>query len=375
MALNGGKHYLAGRIIDRFPPHRIYLEPFGGAGSVLLNKPPSEVEAYNDLDLRITRLFRVLRNDGEAFRERLQLVPYSQVEFNDAATYPSNSSDAEKAVCDFIRWRQSFGGQGRSWSCTTTRARGGMAGDVNAWWTAIDGLPQIIERLRRVQILCQPAIQAIRRFDHPDALIYCDPPYVHSTRSKGATDVYGVEMTDDEGGGRGIDCKVHEERVRPVLSRMVNRSDMLEAALRYAELGYPVFPCAPGRKEPLTANGFLDATTNEERIEQWWSQRPNANIAIATAGLLVVDVDFGSDWLSDDPDRLAELACGALSLTANGGRHYVFRQPDSRQWRNTTGALAEHVDTRADGGYILVPPAILTGGKAYRWSPGLELDG
>lgn len=149
---------------------------------------------------------------------------------------------------------------------------------------------------------------------------------------------------------------------------------LLQAALRYAELGYPVFPCAPGRKEPLTANGFLDATTSEEQIEQWWSLRPNANIAITTAGLLVVDVDSGSEWLSDDRDRQAELACGALSLTANGGRHYVFRQPDGRAWRNTTGALAEHVDTRADGGYILVPPSVLTGGKAYRWEPGLELD-
>ncbi len=195
---HGGKYYLAGRIIASFSPHRIYLEPFGGAGSVLLNKPPCEVEAYNDLDLRVTRLFRVLRDHGDAFREQLRLVPYSQVEFNDATTYAPNAGDAEKAVYDFIRWRQSFGGQGRSWSCTTTRARGGMAGDVNAWWTAIDGLPQIMERLRRVQILCQPAIQAIRRFDHADALIYCDPPYLHSTRSRGATDVYGIEMSDDD---------------------------------------------------------------------------------------------------------------------------------------------------------------------------------
>jgi len=150
---------------------------------------------------------------------------------------------------------------------------------------------------------------------------------------------------------------------------------LLQAALRYAELGYPVFPCAPGRKEPLTANGFLDATTSEEQIEQWWMLRPNANIAIATAGLLVVDVDAGSNWLAEDHDRRMELASGALSVTANDGRHYVFRQPDGRGWRNTSGALAEHVDTRADGGYILVPPSILTGGKSYRWTPGLELDG
>jgi DNA adenine methylase len=196
VVLNGGKHYLARRIIAHFPPHRIYLEPFGGGASVLLNKPPCEVETYNDLDLRITRLFRVLRDRGDEFIKRVRLVPYSEVEFADAALYSAGTDELTNAVSDFIRWRQSFGGQGRSWSCTTTRARGGMAGDVNAWWTAIEGLPQIIERLKRVQILCRPAIEAIRRFDHPEALIYCDPPYVHSTRCRGATAVYGVEMTD-----------------------------------------------------------------------------------------------------------------------------------------------------------------------------------
>jgi DNA adenine methylase len=195
---HGGKHYLASRIIEHFPPHRIYVEPFGGAASVLLNKSPVEVETYNDLDLRITRLFRVLRQHGKAFVERVRLIPYSQVEFQHAAECPNGASDLDKAVCDFVRWRQSFGGQGKSWSYTTGRARGGMAGDVNAWWTAIDMLPEIVGRLRRVQIICQPAIEAIKRFDHKDALIYCDPPYVHSTRASGSTDVYGVEMSDDD---------------------------------------------------------------------------------------------------------------------------------------------------------------------------------
>lgn len=221
---HGGKHYLARRIIDCFPPHRIYLEPFGGAGSVLLNKPPCDVEAYNDLDQRVTRLFRVLRNKGEVFREQLKLVPYSQIEFHEAANYPEQADDVKKAICDFLRWRQSFGGQGRSWSCTTTRARGGMAGDVHAWWTAIAGLPQIIERLRRVQILGQPALQAIRRFDHGDALIYCDPPYVHRTRAKGATNVYGVEMSDED--HRELAVVLRECRSQVVLSGY--RSDLYD---------------------------------------------------------------------------------------------------------------------------------------------------
>jgi hypothetical protein len=66
---------------------------------------------------------------------------------------------------------------------------------------------------------------------------------------------------------------------------------MLESALRYAEQGYPVFPCAPGRKQPLTPNGLLDATTDLDQIEAWWTATPNANIGLVTNGLLVIDVD------------------------------------------------------------------------------------
>jgi DNA adenine methylase len=165
---------------------------------VLLNKSLAEVEVYNDIDLRITRLFRVLRDRGDQFLEKVRLIPYSQVEFEAAANYPPGASDLEMAICDFVRWRQSFGGKGESWSYTTTRSRGGMAGDVNAWWTAIEHLPEIIDRIRRVQILCQSAFDAIPRFDHPEGLIYCDPPYVHSTREQNSRMVYHAEMSDEE---------------------------------------------------------------------------------------------------------------------------------------------------------------------------------
>src|SRR5262249_5313999 len=90
---HGGKHYLAGRIISHFSSHRVYLEPFGGAASVLLNKEPVDVEAYNDLDLRITRLFRALQRQGEEFVKQVQFIPYSQKEFDDAATYAPDATD------------------------------------------------------------------------------------------------------------------------------------------------------------------------------------------------------------------------------------------------------------------------------------------
>src|SRR5262245_23908230 len=126
---HGGKRYLAKWIISHFPKHRIYLEPFGGVASVLLNKAPVEVEVYNDIDLRITRLFRVLRDQGEQFLAKASLTLYSQVEFEAAAHAPPAASDVDLALRDFVRWRQSFGGKGESWSYTTSRARGGMAGD------------------------------------------------------------------------------------------------------------------------------------------------------------------------------------------------------------------------------------------------------
>jgi len=149
---------------------------------------------------------------------------------------------------------------------------------------------------------------------------------------------------------------------------------MRDAALWYADLGYPVFPCRPGLKQPLTEHGLLDATTDPEQIEHWWTERPDANVAIRTDGLLVVDVD-GADnaWLADQPGKLQELATAPTSLTPRGGRQYIFRQPAGKAWRNTAGRLASRVDTRADGGYIVVAPSVFDG-KAYRWADGQLLD-
>ena len=150
-----------------------------------------------------------------------------------------------------------------------------------------------------------------------------------------------------------------------------SRTALLQEALRYAALGYPVFPCVPGGKAPATAHGFLDATTDAEQIEAWWTARPLANIGMPTAGLLVVDID-GADnpWPGDDLEGLG--GC-ALSMTPRGGRHYIFRQPVGKSWSNTAGRLAPKVDTRANGGYIVLPPSVV-GGTPYQWIRALEME-
>ncbi len=194
---HGGKYYLCHRIIHHFPPHETYVEPFGGAGSVLLNKEPAPVEIYNDVDTRITRLFRVLRENGDEFRRLLSLTPYSEVEFRDSKA--NSESEIEKARRDFVRWRLSLGGRGDSFSFTLHRVRRGMADVVSGYLSMIDEeLPRIIERLRRVQILCRPALDVIRTWDSPSTLFYCDPPYLHETRHSGSRDVYGYEMSEKD---------------------------------------------------------------------------------------------------------------------------------------------------------------------------------
>ncbi len=149
---------------------------------------------------------------------------------------------------------------------------------------------------------------------------------------------------------------------------------LLEAALRYAALGYKVFPCIPGEKAPLTPHGFLDATTDPAQIEAWWAKHPDANIGMPTTGLVAIDIDGPNNPWPLDPAWTQDLASCPVSLTPRGGRHHVFRQPAGKAWKNTTGRIAAKVDTRADGGYIVVPPSIVDG-IAYRWMQGATLVG
>jgi hypothetical protein len=149
----------------------------------------------------------------------------------------------------------------------------------------------------------------------------------------------------------------------------------LDAALSYAELGFAVFPCEPGGKRPACEHGCNDATTDEDQIERWWTDRPDCNVGIATDGLLVVDID-GQDnpWLSSLGDRIDDLMGCPAAWTPRGGMHLYFRQPVDGTFRNTTSALADKVDTRASGGYVVAPPSNRAEGGGYRWFPDRELE-
>jgi hypothetical protein len=143
---------------------------------------------------------------------------------------------------------------------------------------------------------------------------------------------------------------------------------MLRTALQLAERGLAVFPCRPCDKRPATANGYKDATTDVITIQTQWQENPNYNIGVATgavSGFFALDVDGAEAALS----RL-EAAHGSLPPTVEvitaRGRHLYFKY--SVPVGNTTGRIAEGIDTRGDGGYVIVPPSIHPSGKRYCWS-------
>lgn len=200
----GGKWRLAPAIIRHFPPHRIYVEPYGGGASVLLRKPRSYAEIYNDLDEEIVGLFRVLRDpvQGEQLVRLLALTPFARDEFE--LTYQTVDDPVEMARRLVAR---SFMGHGST--AVALRRKTGFRADSNRsgstpamdWTNLPESLAEICQRFMGVVIENRPAIDIMRRFDGPDTLIYADPPYLHDTRSrkrvKGALEhAYKHEMSE-----------------------------------------------------------------------------------------------------------------------------------------------------------------------------------
>ena len=146
---------------------------------------------------------------------------------------------------------------------------------------------------------------------------------------------------------------------------------MIRTALALARRGLHVFPCLPRGKEPATAHGCKDATTDADTIRQWWREQPDYNVAVATGAaskMFVLDVD-GLD--AECELRKLEAEHGELppsvEVDYSRGRHIWLRYPD-RPVKNTAGKIAPGIDTRGDGGYVLAPPSVHPSGRAYAWS-------
>lgn len=197
----GGKYSHSDWLLPLLPNTQHFCDVFGGSAAVLLNRTPSPVETYNDIDGEVVNFFRVLRDTPDQLIKQIGLTPFSREEFDIAINGSGELSDIERARRFYIRARQVRTGLAQTastgrWANCKLTSRAGMAGAVSRWLGSVESLPQIAQRFLRVQIENDSAINVIQRYDSKDTLFYCDPPYVHETR--GDSKAYKYEMTDSE---------------------------------------------------------------------------------------------------------------------------------------------------------------------------------
>ena len=201
---HGGKFRLAPWILQFFPPHSVYVEPYGGGASVLLRKPRAHTEVYNDIADEIVNVFRVLRDPAQAaeLQRLVALTPAARAEF--LLSYERADDPVEQARRTVVRSFMGFG-SGAVFTKHATGFRTGARGDRHksaahdlVTWPA--QVPAFVERLRGVTIESRDALLVLQSADGPGTLHYVDPPYPHSTRgnARGTRQKYAMEMSDDD---------------------------------------------------------------------------------------------------------------------------------------------------------------------------------
>jgi len=202
---HGSKWRIAPWIISHFPKHKIYVEPFGGSGSVLLRKEKSEIEVYNDLDGEIVNLFQVVREHGKELSRQIYLTPYSRNEY--IKSYEPTDDPIEKARRTLIRSFQGWGS-----GCITNAVGGKIAKPENGfcidwrvkkggnrnhnWLNVPDTILTVIDRLQGVVLEAINYKAIIKKNDTKNTLFYIDPPYLSEVRDKGCD--YRHEFTKDD---------------------------------------------------------------------------------------------------------------------------------------------------------------------------------
>lgn len=275
----GGKYSHLSWLLPLLPECTHFCEPFGGSAAVLLNRHPSPVETYNDVDGEVVNFFKILREQKDALVEAIGLTPFSREEFELAISTPEESiSDLERARRFYVRARQVRTGLAQTastgrWAHCRLTSRAGMAGAVSRWLGSVESLPEIAQRLMRVQIENDTAINVIKRYDSEETLFYCDPPYTHDSR--GDSKAYQYEMSDDD--HRKLADVLHEVKGKVALSNY--HSPLMDEL--YSDWEY------------IEAPTKMAHSIKKERTEVLW-----INYKIERGNLLVpMESDL---WLSND---------------------------------------------------------------------------
>lgn len=197
MRYHGGKWSMAEWLISHFPPHRVYVEPYGGGAAVMLRKPPAALDVYNDLDGDVVNLFCVLREQPDALARAIELTPFALAELD--LSYEPTDDPLERARRLYVRsWQGRSTSRGKWRVGWRRQTQTDKASALRDWQRPHDALYAAAARMRQVQIDQDDAIRCILRYDSPETLFYCDPPYPAETRGRWKTSAYQHEMATED---------------------------------------------------------------------------------------------------------------------------------------------------------------------------------
>jgi DNA adenine methylase len=183
----GGKFSVLPWLLPKLPITKHFVDVFGGSAVVLLNRDQSQIETYNDINHKVVNFFKVLREKPEELIKQLQLTPHSKFEY-DHAWYSDSDNDVEKSRKFFIRTQQSIHAAGaqdkvKGWAASVRDSRVSISEKTHKWIKAVNGLWEVAERLKQVQIECRDFRFLLKSYDDPQTLFYLDSPYRMTLRS------------------------------------------------------------------------------------------------------------------------------------------------------------------------------------------------
>ncbi len=184
---HGSKFSYLPWLLPLLPECKHFIDVFGGSAVVLLNRKPSPIETYNDINSKVVNFFNVLRSQPEELIDALNLTPYSKEEYA-KAWYSEVDTPLEKARRFFIRTQQSIWAAGaqdqvKGWAASINDTRVGKSEKVQKWLNAIDNLPEVVKRLKSVQIECRDFRFIMSKYDSESSFFYLDSPYDMTFRS------------------------------------------------------------------------------------------------------------------------------------------------------------------------------------------------
>jgi DNA adenine methylase len=181
----GGKWKLADWIISFFPKHKVYVESFGGAGSVLMKKKQARVEIYNDLSEEMVNLFRVLRcpDQSKELRRLLDLTPYSRSEWESCYEFSEDPIEQARRTVVLATMSHNPGKVMRRQTNGFRTSSSGYYRPPQNFTNLTMNLELVTQRLKEVIIEKKPAQEIMLQHDRPSTLHYVDPPYIGSLRN------------------------------------------------------------------------------------------------------------------------------------------------------------------------------------------------